>query len=830
VRATLRAITLALRFLVREWRSGELAVLLLSLSVSVGALTGVGFLVDRINHAVQFQAREVLAADLRLESDEPLRPERQAAAERAGLQTARISSTLSVVFHGNASQLANVRAVTAGYPLRGTLTVATQPFAAGTPTSAVPAPGEAWADSRLAAALGLSTGEDLTVGAKTLRLTRILITRPDQGSAFVDFAPALLINDADLAGTKLIQPASRARYALLLAGSTGALERYRVAFRSTRVPGERLMDVADASPQIGDASRRAGRFLALASLIAVLLCAVAVAISARSYVRSHLDVVALMKTLGASRRFVLSVALMQLLMLALAATVVGAAAGWLTEEWLLHVLRGLLRTDLPAASARPALIGLIVAVAMLIGFALPSLLQLTRVPALRVLRRDAGPPTPALWSAFLPALLAIAAVIYGTLGELRLSLWFAAALLAAVLLLTLAGAGLVSLAGRVRGGMAVAWRYGIASLARRRAESITLIVAFGLGVLLLLVLTLLRRDLVDQWRTSLPANAPNYFFVNIPTDEREAFVAQLRLQGAQLERMLPMIRGRLTAINGHKVSELRFKGPRGDGFADREQNLTWSSELGDDNRIIAGRWWSAADSGAHLVSVASEYQEALGLKLGDSLHFEIAGEALDVRIASFRQVKWDSFRPNFFIVFPPGLLDGAAGTYMTSAYFQPRTPDAMAALVQRFPEVSIFNIGDLLAQVRAVIDKAVTAVQSVFVFTVLAGLTVLLAAVQASRDERRVETAVLRVLGAARRTILISVLSEFSALGLLAGVLAASGAAAGGFALAHQLGLKYHFDLLVWIAGVLATVLIVGYGGWAAARSIINQPPRSALS
>jgi putative ABC transport system permease protein len=828
--AMLRALNLALRFLAREWRSGELAVLLLSLTVSVGALTGVGFLVDRIDHAVQLQAREVLAADMRLESDAALTAKTRSDAEGAGLRTARISSTLSVVFHGNASQLANIRAVTAGYPLRGTLTVAEQPFAAGTATRDIPAPGEAWADSRLAAALGASTGDTVSVGARQLRLGRMLISRPDQGSAFVDFAPALLINDADLASTRLIQPASRARYALLLAGNTAALERFRKIFRETRVAGERLMDVADASPQIGDASRRAGRFLAFASLVAVLLCAVAVAISARSYVRSHLDVVALMKTLGASRRFVLGVALIQLLMLAIAATAVGAGAGWITEEWLLHVLRGLLRADLPRAGVRPVLIGLIVAVAMLIGFALPSLLQLTRVPALRVLRRDAGPPTPALWSAFLPALLAVIAVIYGTLGELRLSLWFTIGLLAAVALLALAGTALVTLAGRVRGGMAVAWRYGIASLARRRAESVTLIVAFGLGVLLLLTLTLMRRDLVDQWRTSLPATAPNYFFVNIPTDERDAFVEQLRLQGAQLERLLPMIRGRLTAINGQKVSQLRFKGPRGDGFADREQNLTWSDALGDDNRITAGRWWTAADSGAHLVSVASEYQEALGLKLGDTLHFEIAGEELDVKVASFRQVKWDSFRPNFFIVFPPGLLDGTAGTYMTSAYFQPRSAGAMAALVQRFPEVSIFNVGDLLAQVRAVIDKAVTAVQSVFIFTVLAGLTVLLAAVQASRDERRQETAVLRVLGAARRTILVSVLSEFSALGLLAGVLAASGAAVGGLALARQLGLTYRFDWLVWIAGVVATVLIVGYGGWAAARSIINQPPRSALS
>jgi len=255
----LRALTLALRFLAREWRSGELAVLLLSLTVSVGALTGVGFLVDRINHAVQLQAREVLAADMRLESDSALTPETEAAATTAGLRTVRITSTLSVVFHGDASQLANIRAVSRGYPLRGTLTVADQPFATGTATTEVPAPGETWADSRLASALGVSPGENLSVGAKTLRLGRILISRPDQGSAFVDFAPALLINDADLASTKLIQPASRARYALLLAGSDEALARYREVFRSTRVPGERLMDVADASPQIGDASRRAGR-------------------------------------------------------------------------------------------------------------------------------------------------------------------------------------------------------------------------------------------------------------------------------------------------------------------------------------------------------------------------------------------------------------------------------------------------------------------------------------------------------------------------------------------------------------------------------------------
>jgi putative ABC transport system permease protein len=333
---------------------------------------------------------------------------------------------------------------------------------------------------------------------------------------------------------------------------------------------------------------------------------------------------------------------------------------------------------------------------------------------------------------------------------------------------------------------------------------------------------------VVDWRASLPGDVPNYFFVNIAPDERVDFQRELLAQGAKLERMLPMVRGRLTAINGQSVAELRFQGPRGRGFADREQNLTWASELGDDNRIVAGHWWGGEDQAKPLASVAVEYRDSLGLKLGDRLSFDIAGEPLEVTIASFRLVKWDSFRPNFFIVFPPGLIDSAAGTYMTSAYLTP-TGSAMAQLVHRFPGVSIFNIGDLLAQVRAVIDKAVTAVQSVFLFTLLAGFTVLLAAVQSSRTERRYETAILRVLGASRSMILSSVLTEFSLLGALSGLLAASGAALAAAALAHSLDLKYHFDAGFWVFGVCASLLVVGAAGFLSTRSVVNASPRTAL-
>ena len=821
----MRMLAIALRALRREWRSGELAVLWLSLAVAVAALTGVGFLVDRIGRAVQAQASEILAADARVESAEQLAPELQRQAQALGLRTARVASMLSVVFNGDTSHLADIRAVSEGYPLRGALKIADQPFAPGATTRAIPRPGECWPDSRLAAALGAHVGSALMVGATSLRVSRILITRPDQGSAFVEFAPGLLLNDADLAATQLVQPASRMEYALLVAGDARALRAFHDWFEPRARPGERLASVADASPQIGDAARRAGQFLSLAGLVAVLLCAVAVAMTARSYVARHLDAVALMKTLGASRRLVLGIHVLQLLLLAVAAAAIGASVGWLTQAWLLHALAGLLRADLPPASGLPVAIGFIVAVAMLAGFALPSLLQLTRVPALRVLRRDVDAPPLRLWLAFAPAALAVLGVIHGTLGQWQLSLWFAAGFAAAAGALALCGWLLVLAAGRIRRSTGVALRHGLANLSRRRGGSVAQIVAFGLGVMLLLVLTILRRDLLHDWRTSLPAGAPNYFFVNIPTEQRDDFAAALRAAGARPERLLPMVRGRLLTINGAPID----KGASRGRMAEREQNLTWSAELGDDNLITAGHWWRPEDSGRPLVSIASEFQESLGLKLGDRLGFDVAGEHFDVTVASFRKVKWDSFRPNFFIMFPPGLLDGTAGSYMTSALYQPRGPGALTELVRRFPSVSIFNIGDLLAQVRSVIDKAVTAVQSVFAFTLLAGLTVLLAAVQASGDERRYETAIMRVLGAARALLVRSALVEFAALGLLAGVLAASGAALGGWLLARQLDLHYRFDALLWFGGVLGTIGVVALAGWLATRPALNQPPRTIL-
>ena len=826
----MKALRLALRTLGREWRSGELGVLLLALIVAVAALTGVGFLVSRISAAVALQASAVLAADLRLGSPQPLDEAYFLEATRRGVRSARSTNLLSVVFNGDASQLTNIAAVTDGYPLRGRVLVADEPFIPGRPAAGIPAPGEVWPDSKLLAAVGGQVGGRLAIGAAEFRVGRVLISRPDQGGTFAELAPNLLMNAVDLPATRLIQPGSRVSYGGLFAGERSRIDDFKSWLVAHKRRGERLRDITEASPQVRNAVERAGRFLSLASLVSVLLCAIAVAMAARRYVSRHLDAVALLKTLGATRGFTLAVSVLQLLALALVAATVGATLGFIAQEWLLRTIRGLLSvTELPAASVTPLAVGFVTAIAVLAGFALPPLLQLSRVPALRVLRRDVGPPPPLVMLAFGPALAVVLLLIYWVVPDRRMFLFFTGGLAAFVLVLTLAGFLLVALAGRLRGSVGVAWRFGVANLSRRRAESVVQLVAFGTGIMVLLLLSILRTDLNSDWRRTLPQNLPNYFFVHIPPQARAEFVSFLEAQGARTTRVLPMIRGRLIAINGRPVEETHS--PHGESnFATREKNLTWATELGPDNRIIAGQWWSAADAGRPLVSLASEFQEALGVKVGDQLSFDIAGETREVTVASIRKVKWDTFQPNFFIVFPPGVLEGTAGTYLTSAYFAPGAARSLAQLAHRFPSVSIFDIDELLAEVRAVLDKAALAVQSVFLFTLLAGLTVLLAAVQSSRDERRYESAMLRTLGASRSTVVQGVLAEFATLGSLSGLLAAFGASLAAYFLTTQwLELHYVFEFLPWVEGVLGGALLVAAGGWLATRSVVAQPPLTTL-
>jgi putative ABC transport system permease protein len=822
----MNALAIALRTLLREWKSGELGVLVLAITVAVAALTGVGFLVDRIGIAVDNQAGEVLAADLVLESAQPIDERAIAEAHRRDLGVARKTGLLSVVFNGDASQLSAVRAVSSAYPLRGKIMVSDEPFGPPTLATGIPDRGEVWPESRLAAAIGATVGSQLSIGASQFRVSRILISRPDQGATFVELAPALLMNDEDMAATQLIQPGSRVRYSQLFAGPRDEIKSFAGWIKAHKKEAERLLDVEETAPQIKSAIDRSGRFLSLASLVAVLLCAIAVAMAARRYVQRHLDAVALMKTLGATRAFTLTVSLTQLVFVGIIAAILGSILGFGAQAWLVVALKGLLKGDLPPPGFAPLGIGFLTAIAVLGGFALPPLLQLSRTPALRVLRRDVGPPAPLVVLAFGPAVFAIAFLIYYVLRNVTFVLAFVGGLAAFVVVVAGAGWLLVILTKRLRGGVGVSWRYGLANLGRRRTESVVQLTAFAHGIMMLLLLAVVRDDLLNDWRRSLPADTPNFFFINIPPDQHQEFAAFLQQRGADRARALPMVRARMTHINGKPIDELKFATPRGREFATRDQNITWSEQLGRDNEITAGHWFTPQETGKPLVSVSTEYMKELNLELGDTLQFDIAGDIRTASVSSVRTVKWDSFQPNFFLMFAPGLLDGAQGTWMTAAHLDATNPKTIAELVRRFPSVSVFNVDDLLRQVRSVIDKALAAVQSVFLFTLLAGLVVLIAAVQASRDERRYESAMLRTLGANRSTVLKGLLAEFAALGVLSGILAAAGASVAGVYVASRvLQIPYTPDPWVWVYGLAGGGLLVCFAGWLATRSVVNQPP-----
>jgi len=826
----MQVLRFALRNLWRDLKSGELSVLLLALTVAVLSLTAVGFFTSRISLGVRAQAAEVLAADLRLESPNPIAERYFSEAHARGLRTARILTFPTAIFSGDSSQLAALNAVTATYPLRGRVRIADAPFGTARTTDRIPGRGEVWIDARIIAQLKLALGTPLKIGAATFRVTEVLDYRPDQGTGFVNLAPAALLNYDDVPSTQLIQPGSRVTYGALFAGPAAAIADFREFLVSAKTPGERLREVDESSRQLNSAIDRASRFLNLASLASVLLAAVAVAMGARRYAARHIDTVALMKCMGASQAFVLAISIIELTLLAVFAVAIGALLGYLAQSGLAWVLRDLIRTELPAASWAPLPIALVTVLAMLIGFALPPLLQLRSTPPVRVLRKSVSAPPLRYGASYVLALAALFAILWSLVRDTELVLWVFAGVLGVGLVLTLAGYGLVRLTGRLRGGVGVAWRYGLANVSRRGGGSVVQIVAFGLGLMVLLLLAVVRGDLLADWRRSLPADVPNNFLINIRPEERQPLQEFFQLHGLGQPAMYPMVRARITAINSRPSQSLKFHSDSGRGFLEREQNLTWAASLMEDNQLIAGSWWTPADTGKPLVSISTEYQEALHLQLGDKLSFDVAGEPLTVQVASIRKIRWDSFRPNFFLVFPPGLLDGAAGTYMTSVFLTAAQRPALADLVRRFPTISVFDVDAILKQIRDIMDRASLAVQYVFLFTLAAGVVVLLAAVQSTRDERRYESAILRTLGASRTTVLQGVAAEFSALGFLSGTLAAFGATGVGWALARWLfSLQFTLDPWVWVVGLVCGTVLVGLSGALATRRVINTPPVHTL-
>ncbi len=826
----MKAIVFALRSFGRELRSGEVLVLLAAVSLAVAALTAVGFLTDRIGKAVARQANEVLAADLRLRSQAPVPDEWRALAADYNLETADTMSFPSVVFHGDDNALSSIKVVSDLYPLRGAVRVADELFGEQREVDDIPAPGEVWADGALLARVGADVGDVLDIGELQLTVTAVLTYRPDQSIGFASLAPTVIMNIADIGSSGLVGEGSRVAYALLVAGDEQDVASFNDAIQDILPDEIRIRSQEESSERAYNAADRAQRFLSLTAVISLLLSAVAVAMSARRFAHRRMDTVALMKSLGATQGFVITVALVQLLLLGILGVAAGSVAGYVAEELLASVLTDLLAGSLPDTGLRPVILASGSALVLMLGFALPSMIQLRNTPPLRVLRHDEMPPAPSRTLVVGLSLAAVAALLYRSVGDARMLVILIGGIVIIAGALYLVGRGLVAVIGRARSGVGVAWRYGLANVARRGRDSAVQVVAFGLGITVLLLLTIVRTDLLEGWRQTLGENAPNHFLINIQPHELDAVGERFAASDMDVPVFTPLVRARMTTINGESVKDREYPNRDGEWLANREANLSWAAELSSSNELVAGSWWPAGYAGPPLVSIEEESATNAGLGIGDRLNFFVAGRNVEAEITSIRKVNWDSFEPNFFIVLSPGSLDDMPTTYISSM----RIPDDKQAmlidLMRAHPSISVIDLGAILEQVRGIIEKASLAVQAVFVFTLAAGIAVLFAAVQSTIDERRFESAMLRALGARRRTVFAGVMAEFAALGAAAGILASAGASVLAAVVAVELfNLPYEFNPLIWIAGVGAGILVVCISGFFAARGAVNAAPVDVL-
>lgn len=815
----------SLRALGREWHSGAPGILVLALVVAVGAVTSVGLFTDRVQGAVDLQAAALQGADLVISARQPPPENLAQRARRMGLETVRTAEFRSVLFHGERTQLAELKAVEAGWPLRGTARVAEAPFAQDRPAQGVPAPGEAWVQPSLLQRLGIELGARLEVGDATLTLTRVIADEPGRGGALFQMAPRLLFNHADLVRTGLIVPGSRVDQRLLLAGPADAIRAFRTWAGSQVGEDTQIRGVDDARPELRRAIDRSRRFLGLAALMAVLLAGAAVAVAARHDSARQADAVAVMRCLGASRRRVTAVFALRMLWIVLLSGAAGIVLGALAQAGLAALVADWFGMPLPAPSPRPLLLGLGVAAITALGFALPPLLTLGRVAPLRVLRRDLASPTPSAWLVAGFALMAFGALVFWQARDPALAGWVLAGTLGLLAVLLGVAWALVRVLGRLRTGGGVALRFGLANLARRGGVSALQLVAFGVGIMALLLLAVVRVDLLSTWEGQLPETAPDHFLINVQPDEMASIQALFREQGRPIPEFHPLIRARWVAIDGEAVRAEAFAPGRARRLATREFNLSHARTLQADNRIVAGQWWGQ-DGTPPGFSVEADLARTLGIALGDTLTFRVEGERVSAPVTSLRQVEWDSFNVNFFVLASPGLLEGYTPSLVSSFYLGDSGEGLLTDLARRFPSATVLDVGALLDRIRRIVDRATLAVEYVFLFTLAAGLTVLMAAIHATRDLRRRETAVLRTLGATRGQIRAGLLAEFVVLGTLAGLLAAAGANAGGMLLATRVfDLPYGLDPLVWILGAGGGALGVGLAGWLGVRPVLRQPP-----
>lgn len=817
---------LALRLMWRNWRSGEVKLLAVALVLAVAVVSGIAIFADRLDSTLEQQSNSFLGADLIVDSSRPFRDEWQEEASRRGLQQAHEVGFASMVYANDAMHLAWVKAVDESYPLRGHIEVSDEAFSTQAPerVDSIPAPGEVWLEGRLLPLLGIELGDKVEVGETSFTASRVLVRQPGS-TGFSMTGARLLMNLADLEATQVIQPGSRISYEWLLASNEpGQVQAFREWLEPKLTEHEHFEDIDSSQRQLARTLDKGERFLLLAAVIGVLLAGVAIGLAARQFASRHVDQVALMKSLGAGAGSIRRLYLMQLLVLAVLASALGLILGEGIQRGVAASLQSFFSVTLAAPGILAYLSSFLSGLVCLLFFALPSLWFLPSVPPLKILRRELAVNQTQLWIQVLAALAAIFLLVVVFSRQLPLALSVMGAL-AAVLLVS-AGLGLVLLkfSRKLSTNAGSFWRLAVANLQRQRGQSLVQMVIFSTAIMLLLTLTVVRTSLIEDWRMQLPEDAPNHFLVNIAPEEVASVQQLLDSENIDRQPLYPMVRGRLTEINGEERDP-------GRGL-NREANLTWTDSLADDNKIEAGAWWDEWQAATELpgVSVEQGIAEQLGLELGDRLSFSIGGLNLEAEVASFRSLDWQSMHPNFFFIFEPGALDEFSPTYITSAYLPPEKKPVINDLVRADPSILVIELDRVIEQIRAVVAQVGKGVQLVLWLTLIGGGLVLIAAVTSSIDSRKQEAGLLRALGSPRKLILGSVWAEFSILGFLSGLIGVIGAEVLLWNLQYWVldtPIRPHY--LFWLLGPLLGMIIVGCLGAVSCRSVVTTPPAVVL-
>jgi putative ABC transport system permease protein len=822
-------LALSMRMLRRNWAAGELRVLLLALLIAVASVTTVGFFADRVQAALDAQANDLLGGDLAVIADHPIPAPFIEAARSGGLALAQTRTFPSMVGAAGAVNLAEIKAVSDTFPLRGHIRVTDALGAPDREAQGGPRKGTVWIGVALAGRLGVKVGDTLNVGRAPLAIAEIITREPDSVLDYFGIAPRVLMNEADLEATQLIQVGSRVSHRLLVSGEPPAVAKFRAAMTPKVARGERIEGVRDARSEVRTALERAQRFLGLASLLSVVLASVAVALAARRFSQRQIDAAAMMRCLGASQSAIFGLHAWQFVVLGIAACALGSLIGYGAQEVLSRWLAAFITVPLPLPGPMPAVRGGVIGFVLLLGFTLPPLLRLRNASTLRVLRRDLAPAEPLSAAAFILGLAALSSLIVWQAGDVKLGAIALGGFAAALAVSAVAGYGLIRLVARLRGAASGPWRYGLANLRRRTGASLVQIMALGLGIMAMLMLTIVRTELITKWQQSMPPDMPNRFAINIQDDQLADVKRHFAGLGLATPDLYPMVRGRLVAIGERDIAPSEYSDQRTRRLAEREFNLSWAQTNRPDNRIVAGTFWTP-ESTEPQFSIEEGIAKSLNIKLGDALTFDVAGSRFTAKVTSLRKVDWDSFKPNFFVIANPPVLKGYPASWITSFHLPQGREDVVSGLVQRFPNVSVIDLSALMAQFQRITDQVSRAVEFVFLFAIAAGLVVLFAAITSTQDERVFEAAILRTLGASRRQLMILQLAEFLAIGLLAGTVAAAGAVGLAMVLSVRvLGIAYDFHWMLPLAGLVVGGVGVAVAGLLGTRSAVSLPPLQTI-